>query len=181
MIGNEDQPPLSCHHAFSSNEKKTLLVLQLHHCRNQIIVTWHTFAISKIYFLSRNLNRHVWTKSCFTYMQIFASPKYAWSRKPIVLHRKARYRCHVTKHCSFCELCMWHYTLRACQTPVMKWQQWCVCMFCSEGTAEMCGLSRPLRLYNIYQPWPAVSFKTDFLFLCNVCHHWRRVAVIWSF
>lgn len=49
-------------------------------------------------------------------------------------------------------------------------------MFCSEGTAEMCGLSRPLRLYNMYQPWPAVSFKTDFLFLCNVCHRWRRVA-----
>lgn len=52
----------------------------------------------------------------------------------------------------------------------------CVCMFCSEGTAEMCGLSRPLRLYNIYQPWPAVSFKTDFLFLCNVCHLWRGAA-----
>lgn len=78
-------------------------------------------------------------------------------------------------------------TSKACfgpDSPVMKWQEQCVsvllcvcvCMFCFEGTAEMCGLSRPLRLYNIYQPWPAVSFKTDFLFLCNVCHLWRGAA-----
>lgn len=93
---------------------------------------------------------------------------------PSVMHHKARYRCRVTKHSSYFWLLGLVSARLSCDEMAGAVCE-CVrvCMFCSEGTAEMCGLSRPLRLYNIYQPWPAVSFKTDFLFLCNVCRLWR--------
>lgn len=56
----------------------------------------------------------------------------------------------------------------------VKWLECFLSVFSVEGTAEKCGFSRPLWLYNMYQPFPAAAaaaagaLKTDFM--CRLCH-----------
>lgn len=72
----------------------------------------------------------------------------------------------------------------ASDSPEMSWSlKWLECflsVFSVEGTAEKCGFSRPLWLYNMYQPFPAAAaaaeegaLKTDFM--CGLCHYYRQM------
>lgn len=64
----------------------------------------------------------------------------------------------------------------------LKWLECFLSVFSVEGTAEKCGFSRPLWLYNMYQPFPAAAaaaaaeagaLKTDFM--CGLCHPCRQM------
>lgn len=60
----------------------------------------------------------------------------------------------------------------------LKWLECFLSVFSVEGSAEKCGFSRPLWLYNMYQPFPAAAaeagaLKTDFM--CGLCHPCRQM------